>query len=198
MKVMDISGNRQWVIVDREDGMSPEELTFDEFVEIYGYNPLEEDAEDSEMDKLTPVELYWTVFIELSNTVGKIKAWRAIVRNAEDGILSAQKVVYGYFSNDPLNVERAIAHAEAHLEKTVKDLETIGSKYFSFKPFSEKDRENLREVLENDRRRDYIRDWSRRYLEAGEVLSAREMVIQSYRKQKSLWPESWKKDGCPY
>lgn len=197
MKVMNISDDGQWVVIDRENGMSPEELALDEFIAIYGHSPLEEIA-TLEMNELTPVELYWAAFIDLCDTVGKIKAWRAIAKNAADGVLPVQKVVHKYFGHDSLNVEQAIAYAEAHLKKSIRDLEKVGSKYFSLKPFSDRDRENLLEILENDRRRNYIRDWSRKYLEMGEVLSARELVIQSYRKQKSLWPESWKKTGCPY
>ena len=204
MKILNIADSREWLVIDHEDGTEPEELPVKEFVDIYGYSPLAEaeqrleEAMEAYRDTLDPVEVYWDTFIDLCDTVGDIISWTAIANNAEDGIYPVQQVVHHYFGHDLTHVDEAIAHARAHARKALRDFEEIGMNKFSFKPMDEAGAIRFKRFLANKDRRRYVKQWAQKYRDRKEVLSAGELMRQSYRKQKSLWPEEWHEHGCPY
>ena len=205
-----LSDDGQSVTVVHSNG-EEEYLSVEEFEEDYGFSPLEEensvswealadeeaDAYDIQAEILTPEDLYWERFDDLCDTVGRIMAYKAIIRNDEDGVYPVQQAVHNYFDHDLLHVDQSIAMAQAHARKVLRDFEQVGIS-LGLKPISERGKYLVKRFLTIRERRQYVRDWGRKYAERGEIVDIGELMRQSYRKQRSLWPESWKKDGCPF
>lgn len=200
-----ISDDGRSVVVVHDNG-SEDQLSIEEFEATYGFNPLEEEGsfqdkelefEEDDKSNLSPEELYWDLFDDLCETTGSIMSWRAIIANAENGVFPAQEVVHNCFGHDVINVDQAIACAQAHARKVLRDFEQVGIS-LGLKPISEHGKHEIKRFLAIRERRQYVRDWGRKYAERGEIVDIGELMRQSYRRQKSLWPESWKRDGCPF
>ena len=204
MKILNIADSREWLVVDHEDGTDPEDMLVKEFIDTYGYSPLAEteqrleEAMEAYKETLDPVEVYWDTLVDICDTVDDILAWTAPADNADNGGYAAQEVVHNYFEHDLTHVDEAVAHAQAHAKKALRDLEEIGRNKFGFKPMSENGKNSFKQFIANNKRRTYVLNWAKKYRAQGEVLSIGELMRQSYRKQKSLWPEEWREKGCPY
>ena len=203
-----ISDDGQNVTIVHNDGRE-EHLSVEEFEEYYGFSPLEEETStnwdclgDGDLDYyeiqaeiLSPEELYWERFDTLCKTVGRVMARRAILRNADEH--EVRVVVHDYYDHDLLHVHQSLVYAEAHAERVLNDFEMVGIN-LGLKPISRHGKELILKFLGDGKRRRYVRDWGRKYRDQGQIVDIGELMRQSYRQQKSLWPESWRENGCPY
>lgn len=199
MAEMHVSEDRKSVMIVDDLG-GEEQLSIEEFISCYGYNPAEEIEsilETKSEQEAARIDLYWGKFLELCRVAGKIMSNISIINNTEKGIYPVQVVVHDYFNGELTNVDSSVGKLYGYYQKTLSEFETLSGD-LGYQPFADTDRERLWWFLILRKRREYVRKWARIYRKAGFAISPREIIVQSYRKQKSLWPKKWKEQGCPY
>ncbi|MBQ3326125.1 hypothetical protein IJG79_03205 [Candidatus Saccharibacteria bacterium] len=182
------------------DGNQEQQLSVDEFVEIYGVDALpsnkpagkvviteervEEMAkrEEEYQEKMNKIEKYYDSFLEYLNAAGAYQHMSKFRKNFDDGVFPVQKLAYEY-NHGPATIDMDVEDRNRARWKKLNYLNQT-SQAVGFLPLNDSGMRKVQEFFADGDRRRYVRDNVRRLQKKGELLSIADLMRKRLRWEK--------------